>query len=52
MPWDVTEPQLIAAMKHIGPIRVEWPDNTPKGYAYIIFESEKSVSYKIIPIFH
>ncbi|XP_043270059.1 cytoplasmic polyadenylation element-binding protein 1-A isoform X2 [Venturia canescens] len=46
LPYDVTESLLVSTFKHIGPIRVEWPgkeQSDPKGYAYIIFESEKQV---------
>ncbi|CAD6215968.1 GSCOCG00004271001-RA-CDS [Cotesia congregata] len=49
LPWDVTESTLIATFKHIGPIKVEWPKKDhpnapdPKGFGYIIFESEKEV---------
>jgi cytoplasmic polyadenylation element-binding protein len=40
---------LVAAFRKFGMIRVEWPGNDqaasqPKGYVYIIFESEKQVS--------
>lgn len=47
VPWDVTEAILISTFKQFGPVRVEWPAKAPsaqpKGYAYIIFESEKQV---------
>ncbi|XP_050574079.1 cytoplasmic polyadenylation element-binding protein 1 isoform X1 [Bombus affinis] len=48
VPWDITESLLIATFKQFGPIRVEWPGKDqsatqPKGYVYIIFESEKQV---------
>jgi cytoplasmic polyadenylation element-binding protein len=48
VPWDITEPILISTFKQFGQIRIEWPgkDQTtsqPKGYVYIIFESEKQV---------
>uniref|UniRef100_A0A1B6D0H7 RRM domain-containing protein n=1 Tax=Clastoptera arizonana TaxID=38151 RepID=A0A1B6D0H7_9HEMI len=48
VPWDVTESTLIAAFHQFGNVRVEWPGkaelaNQPKGYVYIIFESEKQV---------
>ncbi|CAG9853781.1 unnamed protein product [Phyllotreta striolata] len=47
-PWDITEQMLIQTFKPFGPIRVEWPGkdkaaSQPKGYVYIIFESEKNV---------
>lgn len=52
MPWDVTEAILISTFKQFGPVRVEWPAKAPsaqpKGYAYIIFESEKQVLNCII----
>ncbi|KAF7990210.1 hypothetical protein HCN44_000015 [Aphidius gifuensis] len=46
--WDITEALLVQAFKQFGQIRVEWPGKEqsaaqPKGYAYIIFESEKQV---------
>ncbi|XP_015114055.1 cytoplasmic polyadenylation element-binding protein 1 isoform X2 [Diachasma alloeum] len=46
--WDITEALLIHTFKQFGPIKVEWPGKEqstaqPKGYAYIIFESEKQV---------
>ncbi|CAK9298356.1 unnamed protein product [Gordionus sp. m RMFG-2023] len=50
VPWDITEPGLINAFKPFGNLRIEWPGKEtlhprypPKGYVYIIFESEKSV---------
>lgn len=48
IPWDVSEQLLIQTFKQFGPIRVEWPGkdkqaSQPKGYVYIIFESEKNV---------
>lgn len=48
VPWDISEAALVQTFKQFGPIRVEWPGkekqaSQPKGYAYIIFESEKSV---------
>lgn len=55
VPWDATESLLMSTFKQFGPIRVEWPgksmdesDDQPKGYAYIIFESEKQVSFLIV----
>ncbi len=48
VPWDITESALFNAFKPFGTIRIEWPgkDNTsiPKGYLYVIFETEKQVS--------
>lgn len=48
VPWDISEQLLIQTFKQFGPIRVEWPGkekqaSQPKGYVYIIFESEKNV---------
>ncbi|XP_008547934.1 cytoplasmic polyadenylation element-binding protein 1 isoform X2 [Microplitis demolitor] len=49
LPWDVTESILVATFKQFGPIKVEWPKKDhpsapePKGFGYIIFESEKEV---------
>ncbi|RZC38281.1 cytoplasmic polyadenylation element-binding protein 1 [Asbolus verrucosus] len=48
VPWDISEQALIQTFKQFGPIRVEWPGkekqvSQPKGYVYIIFESEKNV---------
>ncbi|KAJ9598380.1 hypothetical protein L9F63_010902, partial [Diploptera punctata] len=48
VPWDITESMLVTAFRKFGTIRVEWPGkdqaaSQPKGYVYIIFESEKQV---------
>nr|CAD7393624.1 unnamed protein product [Timema cristinae] len=48
VPWDISEMSLIVAFKQFGGIHVEWPGkeqaaSQPKGYVYIIFESEKQV---------
>ncbi|XP_053978983.1 cytoplasmic polyadenylation element-binding protein 1 isoform X1 [Hylaeus volcanicus] len=48
VPWDITESLLVATFKQFGQIRVEWPGKDqfatqPKGYVYIIFESERQV---------
>ncbi|KAJ8962124.1 hypothetical protein NQ318_018081 [Aromia moschata] len=48
VPWDISEQLLVQTFKQFGPIRVEWPGkdkqaSQPKGYVYIIFESEKNV---------
>lgn len=48
VPWDITESALAFAFRPFGPIRVEWPGkdsngNPPKGYVYVLFESEKQV---------
>ncbi|XP_065170739.1 cytoplasmic polyadenylation element-binding protein 1 isoform X2 [Atheta coriaria] len=48
VPWDISEQLLVQTFKPFGPIRVEWPGKDkqatqPKGYVYVIFESEKDV---------
>ncbi|GLV44082.1 oo18 RNA-binding protein [Carabus blaptoides fortunei] len=48
VPWDISEQLLVKTFKPFGPIKVEWPGKEkqacqPKGYVYIIFESEKQV---------
>ncbi|EEB17475.1 Cytoplasmic polyadenylation element-binding protein, putative [Pediculus humanus corporis] len=48
VPWDLSENTLEQVFRVFGPIRVEWPGKEqqatqPKGYVYIIFESEKQV---------
>uniref|UniRef100_A0A8D0EBU1 Cytoplasmic polyadenylation element binding protein 1 n=2 Tax=Salvator merianae TaxID=96440 RepID=A0A8D0EBU1_SALMN len=50
VPWDITEAGLISTFRVFGSLRVEWPGKDskhprcpPKGYAYLVFESEKSV---------
>ncbi|KAG9341172.1 hypothetical protein JZ751_019611, partial [Albula glossodonta] len=55
VPWDITEAGLITTFNGYGPLTVEWPGkdgkhprcppkgNMPKGYVYLVFESEKSV---------
>uniref|UniRef100_A0A8C9RJC8 Cytoplasmic polyadenylation element binding protein 1 n=1 Tax=Scleropages formosus TaxID=113540 RepID=A0A8C9RJC8_SCLFO len=55
VPWDITEAGLINTFNGYGPLHVEWPGkdgkhprcppkgNAPKGYVYLVFESEKSV---------
>lgn len=59
VPWDITESLLVATFKQFGPIRVEWPGKDhyagpgesnaqPKGYVYIVFESEKQVTTNFI----
>lgn len=53
VPWDVSEETLVGALAQFGKVRVEWPDkeeaaSQPKGYAYIIFESEKHVSSSVL----
>lgn len=49
VPWDISEQLLIQTFKPFGTIKVEWPGKEkqqacqPKGYVYIVFESEKQV---------
>ncbi|XP_006629001.2 cytoplasmic polyadenylation element-binding protein 1a isoform X2 [Lepisosteus oculatus] len=50
VPWDITEAGLISTFRVFGPLSVEWPGKDgkhprcpPKGYVYLVFESEKSV---------
>lgn len=48
LPWDLSEATLMQIFKPFGQIKVEWPGKEqnaaqPKGYVYIIFESEKQV---------
>lgn len=48
IPWDISEQSLMQILKPFGQIRVEWPGKEqnaaqPKGYVYVIFESEKQV---------
>lgn len=48
VPWDISEQLLVQTFKQFGTIRVDWPRkdkqaSQPKGYVYIIFESEKNV---------
>ena len=48
LPWDLSETTLMQIFKPFGQIKVEWPGKEqnaaqPKGYVYIIFESEKQV---------
>ncbi|XP_066557812.1 cytoplasmic polyadenylation element-binding protein 1a isoform X2 [Amia ocellicauda] len=50
VPWDITEAGLINTFRVFGPLSVEWPGKDgkhprcpPKGYVYLVFESEKSV---------
>ncbi len=54
VPWDISEPALANCFKQFGPIRVEWPGREaafapsgsiqmPRGYLYVIFESDKQV---------
>lgn len=48
IPWDLTEQHLLQIFQQFGNVKVEWPGKEqnacqPKGYVYIIFESEKQV---------
>lgn len=48
VPWDISEQLLVQTFKQFGQIKVEWPGKDkqvpqPKGYVYIIFDSEKNV---------
>ncbi|KFB46690.1 AGAP003080-PB-like protein [Anopheles sinensis] len=48
MPWDISEQSLVQIFKPFGSIKVEWPGKEqqatqPKGYVYVIFESDKQV---------
>ncbi|XP_028399548.1 cytoplasmic polyadenylation element-binding protein 1-like [Dendronephthya gigantea] len=50
VPWDITESTLIQSFKPFGNVRIEWPGkegrhavNPPKGYVYLVFDSEKSI---------
>ncbi|BES95109.1 oo18 RNA-Hypothetical protein protein [Nesidiocoris tenuis] len=47
LPWDISEVALIQAFRKFGPVKVEWPKKDgpkePKGFAYLILESEKKV---------
>ena len=49
VPWDITEETLLNTFKPFGNLKVEWPGkdskhnrHPPKGYSYLIFDSEKS----------
>jgi len=49
VPWDITEKCLVQAFRQFGSVRIEWPGkgnspSPPKGYLYVIFESESSVT--------
>lgn len=51
VPWDITESGLVHAFKEFGSIRIEWPGkgrqgsagSSPKGYLYVILETEGAV---------
>ncbi|XP_028514547.1 cytoplasmic polyadenylation element-binding protein 1 [Exaiptasia diaphana] len=51
VPWDITEASLLLSFKTFGNVKIEWPGKAdgrhlhhpPKGYVYLIFDSEKSV---------
>merc|ERR1719357_1258914 len=45
VPWDISERCLMQAFEQFGNVRIEWPGrgnspSPPKGYLYIVFESE------------
>lgn len=49
VPWDITEKCLVNAFKPFGSIRIEWPGkgsspSPPKGYLYVILDSEHAVT--------
>lgn len=49
LPYDADEYVLINTFKQFGQIKIDWPGKDqattkPKGYVYIIFESEKQVN--------
>ncbi|CAG9768902.1 unnamed protein product [Ceutorhynchus assimilis] len=48
VPWDISEQCLVQIFRQFGQVRVEWPGkdrqvSQPKGYAYLIMDSEKAV---------
>jgi len=49
VPWEITEKCLVQSFCQFGNVKVEWPGKgvqtscAPKGYVYIVFESEMSV---------
>ncbi|XP_066524046.1 cytoplasmic polyadenylation element-binding protein 1a isoform X2 [Hoplias malabaricus] len=50
VPWDITEASLLSTFSVFGPLKVDWPGRDgkhprcpPQGYAYLVFEFEKSV---------
>ncbi|KAG8230077.1 hypothetical protein J437_LFUL009196 [Ladona fulva] len=48
VPWDITEASLIQTFRSFGSIKVEWPRkeysmSQPRGYVYIVFDSESQV---------
>ncbi|XP_026330315.1 cytoplasmic polyadenylation element-binding protein 1-B isoform X2 [Hyposmocoma kahamanoa] len=43
LPWDITEHALMHTLRHFQPVRVEWPGPSPRGCAYVTFESERRV---------
>jgi len=59
VPWDITEAGLQQAFKPFGQVKVEWPGkegkqnrHPPKGYVYLLFESEKSVKALLMNCTH
>ncbi|RVE50203.1 hypothetical protein evm_005226 [Chilo suppressalis] len=43
LPWDITEHSLMHALRQFQPVQVEWPPGSPRGYAFVTFESERRV---------
>lgn len=48
VPWDISEQLLVQTFNQFGQVSVEWPGkdkqtSPPKGYIYIIFQSEQNV---------
>ncbi|XP_050294352.1 cytoplasmic polyadenylation element-binding protein 1 isoform X2 [Anthonomus grandis grandis] len=57
VPWDITEQCLVQAFRPFGHVKVEWPGkerhiSQPKGYAYIVMESEKAVKALLLACTH
>ncbi|XP_050677786.1 cytoplasmic polyadenylation element-binding protein 1-B [Leptidea sinapis] len=50
LPWDITEPALLHALRAFHPISVEWPgrgasclSSGPRGFAYVTLDNERRV---------
>lgn len=57
VPWDITEKCLIQSFRPFGNMRIEWPGRgssptTPKGYLYIVFDTEASVKLLLAHCLH
>lgn len=59
VPWDITEAGLQQAFRPFGALNIEWPGkdgkhsrHPPKGYVYLLFESEKSVKSLLVNCTH